>query len=154
MAQKPGETRPVVMCEYAHSMGNSTGNLREYWDIIHHYPRVIGGFIWDWVDQGLRQYTDDGEAWFAYGGDFGEKWHDGSFCLNGLISPEAELLSIRPASVSNFTRSMSGTCLIGTIMSITEVPPSTFWGVSSLKYLPGSSFHRLDGRHKGTIACE
>ena len=60
MAQVPGETRPVIMCEYAHSMGNSTGNLKEYWQAVDTYPRLQGGFIWDWVDQGLRQRTAEG----------------------------------------------------------------------------------------------
>ncbi len=57
MATRPGETRPVIMCEYAHSMGNSTGNLREYWQAIEAHPRLQGGFIWDWVDQGLERLT-------------------------------------------------------------------------------------------------
>jgi beta-galactosidase len=87
MAQKPGETRPVVMCEYAHSMGNSTGNLKEYWDAIRTYPRLGGGFIWDWVDQGLERETD-GVKWFAYGGDFGDNPNDGAFCCNGLVGPD------------------------------------------------------------------
>jgi beta-galactosidase len=87
MAQKPGETRPVVMCEYAHSMGNSTGNLKEYWDAIRTYPRLGGGFIWDWVDQGLERWTD-GVKWYAYGGDFGDNPNDGPFCINGLIWPD------------------------------------------------------------------
>jgi len=88
MAQAPGETRPLVMCEYAHSMGNSTGNLKEYWEAIEKYPRLQGGFIWDWVDQGLRQVTDEGEEWFAYGGDFGDVPNDANFCINGLIWPD------------------------------------------------------------------
>ncbi len=88
MAQKPGETRPVVMCEYAHSMGNSTGNLKEYWDAIETYPRLQGGFIWDWVDQGIRRVTEDGREWFAYGGDFGDTPNDGNFCGNGLIGSD------------------------------------------------------------------
>ncbi len=88
MAQDPNETRPVVMCEYAHSMGNSTGNLKEYWEAIEKYPRLQGGFIWDWVDQGLRRVTEDGEEWFAYGGDFGDEPNDGNFCINGLIWPD------------------------------------------------------------------
>ena len=88
MAQKPDETRPVVMCEYAHSMGNSTGNLKEYWEAIHRYPRLAGGFIWDWVDQGLRRVTEDGREWFAYGGDFGDMPNDNNFCANGLIGPD------------------------------------------------------------------
>ncbi|NOZ30088.1 MAG: DUF4981 domain-containing protein [Chloroflexi bacterium] len=88
MAQDPNETRPVVMCEYAHSMGNSTGNLKEYWEAIERYPRLQGGFIWDWVDQGLRRVTEDGQEWFAYGGDFGDEPNDGNFCINGLIWPD------------------------------------------------------------------
>lgn len=55
MAQDPNETRPIIMCEYAHSMGNSTGNLKEYWDAIHTHKRLQGGFIWDWTDQSIRQ---------------------------------------------------------------------------------------------------
>jgi beta-galactosidase len=88
MAQDPEETRPVVMCEYAHSMGNSTGNLKEYWEAIEAHKRLQGGFIWDWVDQGIRQVTDEGEEWFAYGGDFGDEPNDGNFCINGLIGPD------------------------------------------------------------------
>ncbi|HUW12982.1 MAG TPA: glycoside hydrolase family 2 TIM barrel-domain containing protein [Anaerolineae bacterium] len=85
MAQTPGETRPFIMCEYAHAMGNSPGNLKEYWDIIEAHPRLQGGFVWDWVDQGFRQVTDTGEEWCAYGGDFGDEPSSGSFCLNGLV---------------------------------------------------------------------
>lgn len=90
MAQDPTETRPIVMCEYAHAMGNSPGGLREYWDAIARYPRLQGGFIWDWVDQGLRQVTETGEPWFAYGGDFGDEPNDGAFCLNGIVDPDRE----------------------------------------------------------------
>ena len=61
-----------MLCEYSHAMGNSSGNLKEYWDAIETYPRLQGGFVWDWVDQGLRRVTEDGQEWFAYGGDFGE----------------------------------------------------------------------------------
>jgi len=90
MAQVEGETRPLVMCEYAHSMGNSTGNLKEYWEAIEAHKRLQGGFIWDWVDQGIRQRTEKGEEWFAYGGDFGDEPNDGNFCINGLVSPDRE----------------------------------------------------------------
>jgi beta-galactosidase len=88
MAQTPGETRPLIMCEYAHAMGNSPGNLKEYWEAIEAYPRLQGGFVWDWVDQGLRQVTEDGEEWFAYGGDYNDVPNDGNFCINGLIYPD------------------------------------------------------------------
>ena len=88
LAIVPDETRPVIMCEYVHAMGNSPGAVKEYWDIINTYPRVMGGFVWDWVDQGLRQTTPDGQDWFAYGGDFGDSPNDGDFCINGLIWPD------------------------------------------------------------------
>ncbi|MCC9075631.1 DUF4981 domain-containing protein [Litorilinea aerophila] len=88
MAQDPHETRPIIMCEYAHSMGNSTGNLKEYWEAIEAHLRLQGGFIWDWVDQGIRRRTEDGEEWFAYGGDFDDHPNDGNFCINGLVWPD------------------------------------------------------------------
>ncbi len=87
-AQAPHETRPVVMCEYAHAMGNSPGGLKEYWEAIEGHARLQGGFVWDWVDQGLRQTTEQGEVWFAYGGDFGDEPNDGNFCINGLVGPD------------------------------------------------------------------
>ncbi len=84
------DPRPIIMCEYAHSMGNATGNLKEYWEAIEKYPRLQGGFIWDWVDQGFQRVTDDGRIWFAYGGDFGDEPNDGAFCLNGLVTANRE----------------------------------------------------------------
>ena len=80
--------RPLILCEYAHAMGNSVGNLQDYWTAIETYPHLQGGFIWDWVDQGLYKQTDGGEEFFAYGGDFGDKPNDKDFCINGLISPD------------------------------------------------------------------
>ncbi len=82
------DARPFFMCEYAHAMGNSPGNLKEYWDAIWKYPRLIGGCVWEWTDHGIRQKTADGREWFAYGGDFGEQPHDGNFCIDGLIFPD------------------------------------------------------------------
>lgn len=80
--------RPLIMCEYAHAMGNSTGNLQEYWDVIESYPALQGGFIWDWVDQGLKGLKGGQEFW-GYGGDFGAQNlpHDHNFCINGLVFP-------------------------------------------------------------------
>ena len=78
----------MIMCEYAHAMGNSPGNLKEYWEIIEAYPRIRGGFIWDWVDQGIKRISEKGEVWFAYGGDFGDQPSDASFCINGLVFPD------------------------------------------------------------------
>lgn len=82
--------KPLIMCEYAHSMGNSTGNFQDYWDVIEKYPVLQGGSIWDWVDQGLVKKTPEGERRWAYGGDFGPKDvpSDGNFCLNGLVNPD------------------------------------------------------------------
>ncbi|MCD6286748.1 MAG: DUF4981 domain-containing protein, partial [Anaerolineae bacterium] len=82
------ETRPVIMCEYAHAMGNSPGAFKEYWDVVRTYPRAVGGYVWDWVDQGLTRRTGDGELWYAYGGDFGDEPNDNNFCLNGLVWPD------------------------------------------------------------------
>ena len=82
--------RPYIMCEYAHAMGNSVGNLKDYWDVIREHPMLQGGFIWDWVDQGLVKTSETGEEYWAYGGDFGPKDvpSDGNFCLNGLVDPD------------------------------------------------------------------
>ncbi|WP_211212044.1 glycoside hydrolase family 2 TIM barrel-domain containing protein [Flexithrix dorotheae] len=88
LANNPKDTRPVVWCEYAHAMGNSLGNLDEFWAAIRNNKRMFGGYIWDWVDQGLVKETASGEKFWAYGGDFGEKINDGNFCLNGVVNPD------------------------------------------------------------------
>jgi len=86
--RNPDPTRPFVICEFAHSMGNSTGNLQEYWEAVEGYPQNQGGFIWDWVDQGLRKTDENGVEYWAYGGDFGDEPNDKNFCINGLIWPD------------------------------------------------------------------
>jgi len=80
----------MIMCEYAHAMGNSVGNLQDYWDVIAAYPALQGGYIWDWVDQGLLTENENGTPYFAYGGDFGAAHlqNDNNFCINGLVSPD------------------------------------------------------------------
>ena len=85
-----GGVRPVILCEFAHAMGNSTGNMHEWWDLFERLPYCQGGFIWDWVDQGLSQRLPMGGEGtrFAYGGDWGERQHDARFCINGLIGPD------------------------------------------------------------------
>ncbi len=82
--------RPLIQCEYAHAMGNSVGNLQDYWDLIEKYDVLQGGFIWDWVDQGILTETGEGEEYWAYGGDFGPDTvpSDGNFCNNGLVDPQ------------------------------------------------------------------
>ncbi len=88
LATDAADNRPVVMCEFAHAMGNSVGNFKEYWDIIRTQPRCIGGFIWDWVDQGLLETDTQGVKYWAYGGDYGDKPNDLNFCCNGVIGPD------------------------------------------------------------------
>jgi beta-galactosidase len=88
-AQK-NPARPLILCEYAHSMGNSTGNLQDYWDVIEKYPALQGGFIWDWVDQGFAKKNEKGELFWAFGGDYGPPGtpSDTNFCCNGLVAPD------------------------------------------------------------------
>ncbi len=81
----PGETRPLVLCEYAHAMGNSLGGFDKYWAAFRQHPRLQGGFVWDWVDQSLTRTDSDGTCWQAYGGDFGDTPNDRQFCMNGLV---------------------------------------------------------------------
>jgi len=88
LAKNEISSRPVVMCEYAHAMGNSLGNFKEYWNVIENDKRLIGGFIWDWIDQGLLKTDMSGNTYFAYGGDFGDEPNDGNFCLNGVIAAD------------------------------------------------------------------
>ena len=81
----PGENRPLILCEYAHAMGNSFGGFAKYWQAFRQHPRLQGGFVWDWVDQSLTRYDENGHSWQAYGGDFGDKPNDRQFCMNGLV---------------------------------------------------------------------
>ena len=92
-----GDARPLILIEYAHAMGNSLGNLQDYWDAIESRPNLQGGFVWDWVDQALRETAGDdprlvgienlpdGTPFWAYGGDYGEVDHDSTFANNGLV---------------------------------------------------------------------
>ncbi len=82
------ERRPFFLCEYQHAMGNSNGCLKEYWDAFEKYHGLQGGFIWEWVDHGIKQTTDKGETYWAYGGDFGEEIHDAEFVCDGLVWPD------------------------------------------------------------------
>jgi beta-galactosidase len=84
--------RPLILCEYAHAMGNSVGNLQDYWDVIDANRQLQGGLIWDWVDQGLYAVNEDGEEYWAYGGDFGPQIvpSDRNFLINGLVSPDRQ----------------------------------------------------------------
>jgi beta-galactosidase len=79
---------PLILCEYAHAMGNGPGGLWEYQELFERHARCQGGFVWEWIDHGLRAHTPDGAAYFAYGGDFGEPLHDGNFVADGLLFPD------------------------------------------------------------------
>ncbi len=93
--------RPVLICEYAHAMGNSTGNFADFWRVFDDpaHPNVQGGFIWDFVDQAIRRSTPGGQEYFAYGGDFGDVPNDGNFCCNGIVTadlkPTPSLLQVK-----------------------------------------------------------
>ncbi|MCG8557859.1 MAG: DUF4981 domain-containing protein [Proteobacteria bacterium] len=95
---KGNDPRPMILCEYSHSMGNSTGNLAEYWEAMYQYDKLQGAFIWDWVDQGLRKQIPQayrgrrqsvpGGTFWAYGGDMGDDPNDDNFCMNGLVDAD------------------------------------------------------------------
>ena len=86
---KQKKPRPMILCEYAHAMGNSVGGLDEYWDLFKTSYQIQGGFIWDWVDQGIMK-TEDGKNFWGWGGDFGPKGvpSDQNFCMNGIVNPD------------------------------------------------------------------
>jgi beta-galactosidase len=101
-----GVQRPLIMREYAHAMGNSLGNLKEFWDVVYRHDGALGGAVWDWVDQGLitlsaihadrgrsvsTSQTPQAGEYFAYGGDFGDHPNDGNFCINGIVAPDRKL---------------------------------------------------------------
>lgn len=83
------EHRPLVLCEYAHAMGNGPGEMREYWQLMESNDRFIGGFVWEWADHGVRY----GKRGLCYGGDFGERRHDDNFCCDGIVSADREVKS-------------------------------------------------------------
>lgn len=84
--------KPFVCCEYIHSMGNGPGDIEDYWKIFYQHDILCGGFAWEWCDHAVYQgQSSDGTAIFFYGGDFGEKQHDGNFCVDGLVSPDRKI---------------------------------------------------------------
>jgi len=86
---KNGEDkRPLILCEYCHAMGNGPGDLKKYWDLMYKEPRSAGGFVWEWTDHSVTQYTQDGKKYYTYGGDFGDFPTDAEFCVDGLVYPD------------------------------------------------------------------
>ena len=116
------EQRPLIQCEYSHAMGNSCGNLADYWDLFRKERLLQGGCIWDWVDQGLRKTVDvDGQkvSFYAYGGDFGDRPNDNNFCCNGIVdadrnfSPQApEVFKVYQSIHSDLKKSKPGKNLV------------------------------------------
>ena len=88
IAQKTNDNRPVLTSEYAHAMGNALGNFKEYWDEIYSNKRMLGGFIWEWADEGIFKKRTDGKTMVAYGGDFGDVPNLKAFCVKGIVSSD------------------------------------------------------------------
>lgn len=82
------ERRPLILCEYSHTMGNSNGSLSDYWEAFEQYDGLQGGFLWEWVDHGIRMTAPDGTPYWAYGGDFGDVPNDANFCTDGIVWPD------------------------------------------------------------------
>ena len=111
----PKETRPFVLCEYTHAMGNSCGDIAQYWDMIYNNEQMMGGFVWEWADHGIK--TDEG---FLYGGDFKEPEHDGNFCADGLLTPDRKLKSNALEMMAVYGgKTKSEVCPV-------DIPPSTY----------------------------
>ncbi len=80
--------RPMILCEYSHTMGNSNGSLSDYWAAFEKYPGIQGGFLWEWVDHGILYTGKDGKSYWLYGGDFGDVPNDANFCTDGIVWPD------------------------------------------------------------------
>ncbi len=104
--------KPFIANEYAHAMGNAMGSLSEYWEVFNSYDCMAGGFIWEWADHGIRCTHTDGKEYFAYGGDFGEEYHDKDFCLDGVVGPcrniTAKLWEVKKAHEFIMTELLDG----------------------------------------------
>lgn len=87
-AKDANNSKPLFLCEYSHAMGNGPGDLKDYWDVIYKYPKLMGGCVWEWCDHGIQTTTTEGTPYYAYGGDFGDKPNDGNFCIDGLVAPD------------------------------------------------------------------
>ncbi|WOO42791.1 glycoside hydrolase family 2 TIM barrel-domain containing protein [Rubellicoccus peritrichatus] len=84
----PDQTRPLILCEYSHAMGNSNGGLSDYYELFENVHGLQGGFIWEWIDHGICHTTEDGQRYWAYGGNFGDEPHDANFVCDGLVWPD------------------------------------------------------------------
>jgi beta-galactosidase len=87
-AEREDDPRPIILCEYSHAMGNSNGGLADYFAAFERHGALQGGFVWEWVDHGIRQTDERGREYWAYGGDFGDTPHDANFCADGIVWPD------------------------------------------------------------------
>lgn len=87
-ALKAENNKPLFLCEYSHAMGNGPGDLKDYWEVMYKYPKLMGGCVWEWCDHGIKAATAQGKEFYAYGGDFEDKPNDGNFCIDGLVYPD------------------------------------------------------------------
>lgn len=85
---KRKDSRPIILCEYCHAMGNGPGDLKDYWELFYRETRIAGGFVWEWCDHAVRAKTTDGIEYYAYGGDLNDMPNDGNFCVDGLVYPD------------------------------------------------------------------
>ncbi|MBE1441959.1 glycoside hydrolase family 2 TIM barrel-domain containing protein [Paenibacillus sp. OAS669] len=138
---KKEDDRPFLMCEFAHAMGNSVGNLQEYWDAVYTYRRLAGGLIWEWADHGLLQKTDSGEAWYAYGGDFNDYPHSGHFCIDGLLFPDRK----KKASILEVKKVMEPVKIEAVDVGSGIISIHNRYDFLSLEHLTGAWFLYRDG---------
>ncbi len=142
------DDRPYILCEYAHAMGNSLGNLADYWDIIYQHDVLQGGFIWDWVDQGLWRTADDGTRYFVYGGDFGSRDtpSDRNFLLNGLVAadrtPQPHIREVKKVYQPVVIRAVS--------LAAGQIEIENRYAFTSLSSLAGAWEIAADGRTVAT----
>ncbi len=135
--------RPFIMCEYAHAMGNSCGCLKDYWDVIYSRPGLQGGFIWDWIEQGIRKIDPaTGRAFWAYGGDFGDEPNDVNFCCNGMIMPDR---TIKP-QMHEFKKIAQPVRLTAVDLDIGEIHVFNADFFRLLDWLEGTWRLEVDGR--------
>ncbi len=96
LGRDTSKKKPHVVCEYAHAMGNGPGGLKEYWEIFERYERLQGGFVWEWIDHGIRKQDEAGKWYFTYGGDYGDEPNSGAFCCDGQIQADRKHFNKEP----------------------------------------------------------
>jgi len=137
-AKSGRQDRPLIMCEYSHAMGNSNGNLKDYWDAIHSTPGLQGGFIWEFWDHGIEQTLADGSKRSAYGGDFGETRHDGNFVCDGMVFPDRtpkpamhEMKAIASPVVISTTKASTGSFTVTNRQYFKDLADfEAFWSIN------------------------